>query len=56
MRGTFCSRLARYIDGLPVSWRSLYDGYVSTLEYMVDSPLEDILGRNFLSGRKSRRP
>ena len=44
MRGTFCSRLARYIDGLPVSPGEVYMmGMFSTLEYMVDSPLEDIL-------------
>ena len=44
MRGPFCSRLARYIDGLPISPGEVYMmGMFSTLEYMVDSPLEDIL-------------
>lgn len=38
MRGTFCSRLARYIDGIPISPGEVYMmGMFSTLEYMVDS-------------------
>lgn len=44
LRGIFCSRLARYIDNLPVSPSELYMmGMFSTLSYMVDAPMEEVL-------------
>lgn len=44
LRAIFCSRLAKYITDLPCSPNDMYMmGMFSTLDYMVDAPMEDIL-------------
>ncbi len=44
MRGSFCSELMRYAKDMPISRADAYlMGMFSTLDYLIDAPMEDIL-------------
>lgn len=44
LRGTFCSELVRFAPGMPINKSDAYlMGMFSTLEYLIDAPLEEIL-------------
>ena len=44
LRGTFCSELVRFAPGMPITKSDAYlMGMFSTLEYLIDAPLEEIL-------------
>lgn len=44
LRATFCERLAKYVSALPCGPGDVYMmGMFSTLDFMVDAPMEDIL-------------
>ena len=44
LRGTFCSELVRFASGMPITKSDAYlMGMFSTLEYLIDAPLEEIL-------------
>lgn len=44
LRGTFCSKLSGYVKGFPYTSSDAYImGMFSTLDYMVDAPIEEIL-------------
>ncbi len=44
MRGSFCSELIKYAQNMPISRSDAYlMGMFSTLDYLIDAPLEEIL-------------
>lgn len=44
MRASFCSELMRFIKGMPISRSDAYlMGMFSTLEHLIDAPMEEIL-------------
>lgn len=44
LRGTFCNKLMKYATGMPISSSDAYlMGMFSTLHYLIDAPLEEIL-------------
>ena len=46
LRGTFCSKLMKYAKNMPITASDAYFmGMFSTLHYLIDAPLEDILAQ-----------